>query len=366
MQDADGDIFISFDLLPVDLADSSNSFLLRLPCPWLNDFITIKDGYINIRNKKKIKYSDCRIIHFDILLNIDTGDFTVCIDGYCQCKSSIKSKKLRLISFSLCRHDKSSEPDSKTHIGLDNIYVAAKAPPDFRIIEMPGDDFIPSEILTPAPVPGIFYNLDFSNCNQADDSITGLGNSSDPIRIISGRPEIVKQDIADHQEKSGLALKFNTKGNTGPFFSETVRLDLPRKSEFYFISFDIRTHEMKDSANEFSVLFNMTELYALSLCNSGFMDILKHESIDYQDDRNMHFDIMLDVQDRTFTLFLDNILLTRGGVTGGDLNSIQFKLASGSGLDNYDDSSVFLDNIYISDTVPYEFYYRVEPYKDYR
>lgn len=188
----------------------------------------------------------------------------------------------------------------------------------------------------------IYHDMDFSDNNVG--------------QVVFGQPQVMSQfgDLVDQP------LVFNTKGNTPSFFYDQIELDMDGGSNFYYTSFDIYTDRLIGSQNRFTLVYDLPDVHNIEFYNHGVIDLFKRKQINYQDNKLMHFEILMDIDNDYAKIIIDDQIvyddkfIARYPAAPDEnyLRSMRFSLGLLSANSFQDDSSsVAIDNIFVSNYV---------------
>jgi hypothetical protein len=204
----------------------------------------------------------------------------------------------------------------------------------------------------------IYYDIDFSSPpHRVGKAPVTNSSPSTPSGIVFGKPIVVNSFGAMNSQP----LLFNTEGNSPSFYYDQIRLDMDRGKGFYYTSFDVLTHNLINSRNNFTVLFDLPSVHNLRFGNNGMLNLFSRTDIPYMDNTLMHFEIMMDIKNdhaKVFmnsTLVYDNsLLLYRNRYHPNDyaFRSVRFSLGLSQSTSTQDNRTcVALDNIFIANHV---------------
>ena len=204
----------------------------------------------------------------------------------------------------------------------------------------------------------VFYDITFSSPEHTVGQVPVTGSSpTRPSRIVFGSP-IVSSSFGLLQDQP---LVFNTAGNSPSFYYDQIKLDMDRGRGFYYTSFDVLTHNFIGSRNGFRLFYDMPWVHTIHFRNDGMISLFYRENIAFQDDKPIHFEILMDISNDYAQIFIDGQLvydrelLLYGNTHNPEeyyLRSLRFSHGLVSGKDGPDvSSSIALDNIIVADHI---------------
>jgi hypothetical protein len=204
------------------------------------------------------------------------------------------------------------------------------------------------------PYDGIYYDIHFSSppniVGQAP--ITGIPVTT-PSYILFGQPIVSTSLGALHNQPLVFNSLGNTPGNSSQFYYDQIVLNMDGGTGFYYTSFDIVTQNLIGSRNHFVVLFDTPTVENITFQNDGYIDLFYKTSIAYQDNQLMHFEILMNIANKTTSISINGNEVYNGSFNPGQyLGAIRFSHGLRSGSDSIDCSSyVGIDNIIVADHV---------------
>lgn len=197
----------------------------------------------------------------------------------------------------------------------------------------------------------VYYNITFSSPPNivGQPPITGIPVTT-PSQIVFGQP-IVSSSLGSMQSQP---LVFNCQGNAPSFYYDQIQLGMDSGYGFYYTSFDYISQNLIGSRNNFAVLFDTPTVQNITFQSDGKIDFFSKRQIGYEDDQLMHFEIMMNISNKTADIFINHNEVYNGSFAPQQyLRSIRFSL--GLLQDNVPadySSFVGIDNIYVADQVP--------------
>ena len=201
----------------------------------------------------------------------------------------------------------------------------------------------------------VFYHIKFSGPLNTVGQIPAVGDTTDRVSRISFGSPIVSRELGALTDQP---LVFNTAGNQPHYYYDQILLKVRKEARFYYVAFDLYTQYLIGSPNHFSILFDTPRIRTIRFDRDGMIRaFVPHEPTQdicpFQDISLMHFQMYLDMNQGTWTVFVNDRKAYAGAFNPlEDIHSIRFSLGlESSGSQPYHDTIVGLDNIIVADYI---------------
>ena len=203
----------------------------------------------------------------------------------------------------------------------------------------------------------IYYDIDFSSPLHTVEQVPTIDDSPATPSQNRGEPIVVDS----YGQFTDQPLLLNTLGNSPSFYYDSITLDMDRGRGFYYSSFDVLTHNLIGTDNNFTVLYDLPWVHNLSFINTGELNIFGRENVPFQDDTPMHFEVLMDIENDFAKVLLngtlvydDKLLIYLPNRNEEDFyfRSLRFShgLQSSIGTPNYS-TNIAIDNIIVTDYI---------------